>query len=255
MHLTDDPGRARRIAVSVVLAIAITAIAAIFATWPRPAAQTREVVVANVLLERAPPTPRATPVPTPTPAPLARATTAAVTERAAPRAERTAGGTSVVRPRVPHPVHPAPAAAALPGNGTGSGFGTAAGDDAGGGAGSGGSGSGAVDADAPCGYVEFIPSEAPRIAGTVSYETIRATVHYPDGHTESHEFPYPWVYSDWMNTDPWSPVNVRKADLTVSAQLPPPGTDTHRYNDVVRYILDHTGPTGRTLLQPCPGTR
>jgi hypothetical protein len=127
------------------------------------------------------------------------------------------------------------------------------GNDAGAGSGTGGSGAGAIDADAPCGYVDFIPSESPKIVGNVAYETIRATVHYPDGHSDSEEFPYPWVYSDWMDTDPWSPINVRRSNTVVFAQMPPPGSDTRRYNEVVRYILDHTNPNGSTVLQPCPG--
>jgi len=128
------------------------------------------------------------------------------------------------------------------------------GDDAGAGNGTGGSGAGAIDADAPCGYVEFVPTDPPKIVGDVASETISAMVHYPDGHTESEELPYPWVYSDWMDTDPWSPINIRRVPKpTVFAQLPPPGSDTHRYNEVVRYILDHTNPNGSTVLQPCPG--
>ncbi len=241
---------------SVVLAIAITALEAVLAfrhssfdVPPERAAAT------TVVLERASPTPRPVPTATPTPVALPRVTIAPVPQRAAPHARETPGGASLVRPPAPHPVHPAVAAGAAPGSGAGSGSGTETGEDAGSGNGAGGAGSGAIDADAPCGYVEFIPSESPKISGTTSYETIRATVHYPDGHAESQDFPYAWVYADWMNTDPWSPVNVRKNDLTVAAQLPPPGTDTHRYNDVIRYILDHTGPTGHTLLQPCPGGR
>jgi hypothetical protein len=243
--------------VSIVLAIAITALEVVvaFRHTSLDVAPERSVPT-NVVLERAAPTPRPVPAATPTPPPPpVRATAAPVPERAAPRARHAAGGTSVARPPAPHPVHPAVAAGALPGNGAGSGTGPGAGDDTGAGAGTGGAGSGAIDADVPCGYVEFIPSEAPKIAGNVSSETVRATVHFPDGHTESEDFPYAWVYADWMNTDPWSPVNVTKRDLTIPAQLPPPGTDTHRYNEVIRYILDHTGPTGRTLLQPCPGSR
>ncbi len=252
----DDPGRTRRVIVSIVLAIAITALEVVVAfrhaSFDVPAERT---VSTNVVLERAPPTPRPVPTATPTPPPpLPRATIALVPQHAAPRTSHVAGGTSVVRPPAPQPVHPEVAAGGLPGTGAGSGSGPGTGEDAGAGNGTGGTGTAAVDVDAPCGYVEFVPSEAPKIAGNVSYETVSATVHFPDGHTESEDFPYAWVYADWMNTDPWSPVNVRKNDLTIPAQLPPPGADTRRYNEVIRYILDHTGPTGRTLLQPCPGT-
>ncbi len=256
-RLTADPSWPRRIVIATLLALVITALEAIVAFWHHPYdAPPEHVVATTIVLERARPTPRPTPTPvatpTPTPPPLVRATFAPVTERAAPRAHVPAGGTSAVRPRVVHPVHPQRAAAAAPGNGEGAGSDVGTGNGAGAGAGSGGTGSGAVDADAPCGYVDFIPSESPKIVGSISYETIRATVHYPDGHSESDDFPYPWVYSDWMNTDPWSPLNVAKNNLTVFAQLPPPGADTHRYNDVIRYILDHTTPSGHTVLQPCP---
>lgn len=252
----DDPERTRRIVIATVLAIAITTLEAIVAFWHRPDVPPPEHVVAtSIVLERALPTPRPTPTapPTPVPTPLARVTLAPVPERAAPRATSTPGATSVARPTVPHPLHAHVAVAAAPGNGAGHGSGTATGDDAGAGNGTGGNGSGAIDADAPCGDVYFIPSDAPKIVGNVSYETIEATVHYPDGHTESDDFPYPWVYSDWMNTDPWSPINVRRPNGVVFAQLPPPGSDTRRYNDVVRYVLDHTNAEGHTLLQPCPG--
>jgi hypothetical protein len=58
-----------------------------------------------------------------------------------------------------------------------------------------------------------------------------------------------------MDTDPWSPLNAQKRDLVVYAQLPPPGTDTHRYPEIVRYVLDHTNARGGTMLQPCPTLR
>jgi len=219
------------------------------------------------VLEKAAPTPRPTarptPVPTSAPVPVIRATLAPV-ERAAPRAEVHAGGVSAAAPRALRPVvHHAitlPKAAGAsgvaraPGSGDGAGSGSGTGDDTGSGAGNGGggTGTGAITADAPCGYVEFLPDDKPRIVGNVSYETVRATVHYPDGHTNSDDFPYPWVYTDYMETDPWSPMNVRRTDLVAFAQLPPPGADTGRYSGLIRYILDHTNPNGSTVLQPCP---
>ncbi len=268
-QLTADPGRARRISVSIVLATAITVLEVFvaFSHWPRET-PTERVIATTVVLERAPkPTPRPKPRPTlrpaPTPKPLPRATLAPV-ERAAPAAAHHAGGASAARHLVLHHQHPrdvarpkAPAAigvALAPGNGSGLGSGNGADSDAGSGTGNGagGTGTGAVNADAPCGYVEFVPDASPKIVGTTSYETIRTTVHYPDGHTASEEFPYPWVYADYMATDPWSPVNVRQPNEVVYAQLPPPGTDTHRYGDVVRYVIDHTDALGHTVLQPCP---
>jgi len=260
-----------------VLAVAITAIEAAlaFAPWPHHTEPDR-VLVANIQLEKPPPptpaprptpTARPTPRPVPTPAPqLLAHVTPAPTQHAAPRVARH-GGRSATRAPVVHPhalavavvpaAHGDAALAPASGTGEGTGTGSASGDESGSAAGSGtgGAGTGAVNADAPCGYVEFIPAESPRIAGNVAYEKIRTTVHFPDGHTESEDFPYPWVYADYMATDPWSPMNVRKTDLVVFAQLPPPGADVRRFPPIVRYVLDHTNASGGTVLQPCPSQR
>jgi hypothetical protein len=268
-RLTDDPGRPRRFVIAIGLALAITVLELLVVMRPRTSDTPRPepTLVANVALERAAPTPRPTsrptPRPTPTPAPVAVATTAPVAQRAAPPARRHAGGVSAAAPRAPRPiVHrivlPKTAGvsgvARSPGSGSGTGSGSGVGNDTGSGAGegTGGAGTDAVNANVPCGYVDFMPDDNPRIVGNVSYETIRATVHYPDGHTGSDDFPYPWTYNDYMDTDPWSPLNVRRNNLYVPAQLPPPGADTRRYSDLIRYILDHTNANGGTVLQPCP---
>jgi len=230
---------------------------------PRP----EPTLVANVVLERAAPTPRPTrrptPRPTPVPAPLAVATTAPVLQRAAPPVRRHEGGVSAAAPPLPRRVlhlvtlpkaTGVSGVARAPGSGSGAGSGTGVEEGTGSGAGdgSGGVGTNAVNANVPCGYVAFIPDADRRVEGNVAYETIRATVHYPDGHTESDDFPYPWVYSDYMDTDPWSPINMRRNDLYPHAQLPPPGANTRRYSELIRYILDHTNADGGTMLQPCP---
>lgn len=150
---------------------------------------------------------------------------------------------------------PAPAAAA-PESGTGGGIGAGSGSGAGSGngtaGGTGGTGLGAVNADVPCGYVEFIPVAPPRYVGGTAYERIRATIHFRDGHRESEVFPYPWVYPDGEQTDPWSQTNLRNnPQAPVPAQLPPPGSNTARFPPLIRYILDHTTPTGHTSLPDC----
>ncbi len=254
---------------ALVLSIGITALtfALAFGQWPRETPPER-IAQTTVVLEEAPRTPAPTPAPTPMPTPRPTATPKPVTtptptpqrhvvlapvQRAAPHAQRHAGAANVVHapPSAPS-VHPRAVAVVSSADGTGSGSGTGPGTGSGGGEGTGGSGTGVVDADAPCGYVEFIPSNAAKIVGDVSYETVRTTVHFPDGHEQSDDFPYPWVYTDYLDTDPWSPINVRKANLVVLAQLPPPGADTRRYPDIVRYVLDHTNAHGGTVLQPCP---
>ena len=63
------------------------------------------------------------------------------------------------------------------------------------------------------------------------------------------------VYPDAADTDPWSARNVRLANLTVRAQVPPSGTDVSRFSPVIRYILDHTRADGTTVLQECPNPR
>ena len=122
-----------------------------------------------------------------------------------------------------------------PGNGAGVGAGNAGGS----GNGTGGSGSGSVNADAPCGSVDLIPFQSPDHAGAITYEHILATVTFPDGHKESDEFPYRWPYTDPAD-DPWSPRNLPNTSFFTRVQLPPPGANTSRYPEVIRYILDHT---------------
>jgi len=267
-----DPGRGRRYALSYALAIPIVGLLLVIAALMRPPhADAPETLgpTAFVTIEHATPRPTAPPTapPTPVPTPLPHAVSARVPERAAPRAVRASGGGRLAPSPSPHRAlakHPAQPKAALAsgssladgtGDGDGSGDGMGAGAGGGAGTGTGGSGADDTDADAPCGAVDFIPREAPRIVNGTSYEEITATVHFPDGHAESSDFPYPWVYPDADVTDPWSSANLRRANLTVRAQLPPPDADTHRYPDVIRYILDHTRSNGSTVLQECPKPR
>jgi hypothetical protein len=127
--------------------------------------------------------------------------------------------------------------------------------DAGGtGNGTGGTGSGQVNADAPCGSVDLIPFEAPTHSGALTFEHVRATVTFPDGHSQSEEFPYPFGYAD-PDADPWSPRNMPNPDFVTRVQLPPPGANIGRYAEVIRYILDHTRSDGTTILQECPRQR
>jgi hypothetical protein len=263
--------------VSFLLAVLLTAILAYAATHAHPPNATVPEVApptTMVVLERAPPTPRPTPRPTPEPTPrptqppTAPPTHAAVVQRAAPPAQHASGGASRAPTPTPHitvarhpAVHtPARALAVADATGTGMGPGVANGEGPGNGGGAGngtgGDGSGPANTDAPCGYVEFIPYESPQIEGTTSYEHIRATVHYPDGHTEFADFPYPWIYADAEVNDPWSISNMRHpGNGDARAQLPPPGANVSRYPDVIRYVLEHTTPSGVTVLQECPKAR
>lgn len=229
-----------------------------------------------IALETPPPTPRPTARPTPRPAPTPQPTVpptppplvvrryAPVPHRAAPKHAQPMGAARAApveppRPtKVAQPSQPAgpggPAVAIAPGTQDGFGVGSGVGAASGAGNGTGGDGTDA-DTASPCGYVEFIPDEAPRKAGSTWYEHVRATVHYPDGHTEDADFPYSWVYANAPDTDPWSPANLPNKDEVVRAQLPPPGADTSGYSDVIRYVLDHTTPAGVTVLHECPRRR
>jgi hypothetical protein len=258
--IADDPGRFRRFAVAIPCAIALTLafFAFAFLRPPAPAPSERAPVTA-IVIERRPPTPPPTPRPTPPPTlpPVPHVTLAPRPQRAAPRvAVRPAAAQAA--PRLAPQVS-APAVVAAPAPGAGQGEGNAPGPGAGAGnatsGGTGGTGSGTVNVDQPCGDVEFVPDDAPRYRGSTAAETIRATVRFPDGHTEAAEFPYPWIYPDAADTDPWSSRNIANPDFPARAQLPPPGADTSRSPELIRYILNHTRPDGTTVLQDCPNPR
>lgn len=248
-----------RLAVAVPGAIVVTLLFFAFLRWQPPTAHSEQAPVATVVLERAPPTPRPTPRPTPPPPtpppPVPRVTLAPVPQRAAPHVvRRSGGGHAVPRPQ-PQTVAPAVVAAGSGGGaGTGQGSGAGAGDAGGSGNGTGGTGSGTVNAEAPCGYVDLIPYQQPDHRGGLTYEHVNATVTFPDGHKENADFPYPFVYND-PGSDPWSPQNMPNPDFPTHVQFPPPGTDTTRYPDVIRYVLGHTRSDGTTVLQECPEQR
>jgi hypothetical protein len=266
--LSDDPGRARRYAIAIPSAIAITAVFVVFATiQPREQTAAERTPALTVVFERRvptpPPTPRPTPKPTPppTPPPLPKVTRAPVPQRVGtPIAHHTAGGAHAAQRATPHIAPPKTfaLAAAAGGSGTSVVAGTGSGSGSGNGAGAGDSGTGAdesVNATAPCGVPEFIPYEAPDRSGSITYEHIRATVMYPDGQKASAEFPYRWAYRDPAD-DPWSPRNMNDESFPTFVQQPPDGADESRFPEVIRYILDHTRrESGRTTLQECPGQR
>jgi hypothetical protein len=260
----DDP-RAR-FAVAVPSAIAITALCfALGRCQPADRTLSERTRATTVVLEHAaptpPPTPRPTPPPTPRPTPpptlppVPKVTLAPVPQRAAPRAvHASGGGHAVLRP------HPqiAPPAVIVGGSGggagTGQGAGEGAGDAGGSGNGTSGTGSGNVNADAPCGSVDLIPFQAPDHSGWLTYEHVRATVTFPDGHTQSDEFPYRWAYANPAD-DPWSVQNMQNANFITRVQLPSSSANPSRFSDVIRYILDHTRGDGTTILQECPRQR
>ena len=102
--------------------------------------------------------------------------------------------------------------------------------------------------------VFFRPNAPPavRADGTRS-ETIVAMVRFADGHSESATFPYPWIYPDGEQNDPWSATNLRRGDFDIPVVLPPAGADRNTFPPLIRYILDHTNPKGFTSLSRCNG--
>lgn len=227
---------------------------------PPPAAPER------IVLER--PTPTPTPKPTPPPiVHLVHPTLAPVPQIAAakaPEPKATSHGGAKAAPA--HHFHfkvykriktsPAGKAVGITGTGTGISAGSGTGGDngtTGTGNGTAGTGNGAVNANTPCGEVDFVPTGAPdysRKNGSAA-ERIRATVRFPDGHQESDMFPYQWVYQNGEQDDPWSNTNLKR-QVEIPLIFPPPGSDTSAYPPIIKYILDHTRPDGTTVLSDCP---
>lgn len=105
---------------------------------------------------------------------------------------------------------------------------------------------------APCGFVTFLPVAAPRVTAGTMAERIRVTVTFSDGHTESATFPYPWVYPNGEQTDPWSYTNLKNPSLAVALQPPPPGNDVKALPPIIAYVIAHTNSAGMTNLVDCP---
>jgi len=229
-----------------------------------------EPTIVTLVQHTPPPTPR--PTPTPTPPPVVHvpphATPAPHPQVAAPKSrapkEATRGG-SVSRKAKPVPSVVAELSHSDvgqkqgetgTGNGTGTGPGDGGGDNGNGtGNGAGGNGTGAVNANTPCGVVDFQPEGYGEVDGATIRERIVAIVHFPDGHIEQSAFPYKWTYPDGERTDPWSATNLRLHAhdvLAIPAQQPPPNLDVDSFPALIQYILQHTDARGHTNLAPCP---
>jgi hypothetical protein len=106
--------------------------------------------------------------------------------------------------------------------------------------------------DQPCGYVTFLPAGVPRFVNGTAYERIKVTVNFQDGHRETDELPYPWMYPNGEQTDPWSSTNLKRTDnFTVPLQMPPPSMDVNSFSPLIRYVLAHTSANGVTDLREC----
>jgi hypothetical protein len=263
-----------------VLSLAINAAIALLIRWPHRVAEPPPAVALLIVRDepRARATPRPTPRPTPTPVPVRR--TPAPVRHLVPRFRQTAG-TRAPGPPTHERVHGGAAAAkthpetktslvyqelaksglghaaGVSGSGAGQSAGAATGGgDAGAGAGNGtgdhGAGMGATDV--PCGEVNFFITGTPTNPDrNTQIEHVYAVVTFPDGHNERADFPYPWVYHDPEENDPWSSTQLRLHPTSpVLMQLPPPGVDTTAYPELIRYIIKHTGSDGSTVLHDCP---
>lgn len=251
---------------AAAFAIAVVLVTAMLAVVRPTVPTAREVVLpVQVVFERPV---RAVPRPTPRPRPQAAVVRTPPAPAARPRTVARApvahrAPAVVVPPRAPAvvavaagPVETnAPAAIGTdPGTDAGTSAGITGGEAAGTGASAGGSGAADEGAtvDRPCGSVEFVPVAPARRVRDTAYEMIRAIVHYRDGREATGTFPYPWVYPDGERSDPWSQVNLLFArHAPVAAQLPPPGSDPAGFPPLIRFVLDHTTPQGRTVLESC----
>jgi hypothetical protein len=268
-----------RLIVAAAIAIAFHEILLGLVHGPAPASDTETTGATTRIVVEAPPspsprptpkptpTPRATPPPTPEPrrTPPPRSTPAPVRQiagrtKGAP-ARHHGGGARKAVPRIAttgtyaNPNASGVGTSPATGVGTGPQPGTGGGQ-GGNGNGNQGNGNGAVNAETPCGVVDFVPVLAPRYSNGTASETVVAKVRFPDGHQEAATFPYPWIYPDGEQNDPWSNTNLKNPNYgDVTLRFPPPGSDPSTYPPLIQYILSHTDSQGFTNLHPCPPSR
>jgi hypothetical protein len=267
-----DPGEGRRftfaIPLAIVLAIALSVLVFKMSGLQSPAVDTTQIAVANVRLERfVSPSPLLVQTPLSLPHPLTsrnpinpppkKATLDKYqrSKRRDPAAPDTVGLSApkkVLKLVFDDNIPSGKANVGLgPGTENGVGAADSSHDVNGSGSESGSAGAEASpDASKPCGEVDLMPYETPTYRGVITFERVRATVHFSDGRTNVAEFPYAWVYANEAD-DPWSQRNIRNLHFITRAKLPPSGTNEEQYPDLIRYILDHTRPDGTTVLQAC----
>ena len=230
---------------------------------PSPREVVTHVTIARIALRS-----RHTPTPPPPPVPE-RAIShtriiAATRTRAVPNTttgsaahKETIHRAGAARPKPPHfsftkPIWDIPVGAQGAGAGSRSGTGSLGSGGNGTGAGSGGNGSGAAAGNEPCGFVEFSDPHGsqfdPRTRGF--WVDIRMTVHFPDGRADSTILDYPWYYPNEA-ANPWSGQNLSNPNFVTTFQPPPPDKRPAE-PPIVRYVIAHSTPDGRTLLQDCP---
>ena len=261
----------RRLVIAFAIAIALHEIAAAFFHWSHSNTEQPERIATTFVIHiQRRPTPRPTPHLFPTPKPIATPRVV-VKVNPAPAAPKAAAHKRGAAKSIAHTVHHTPRivhiavpkiAHAGPGltrsgsgigaGGTSQGSGTGSGGQ-GNGTGSGGRGTGQYAApNEPCGYVEFIPHAEPEFdKGSGGFrESIRMTVHYPDGHSDATNLDWKWYYPSEA-TDPWSDQNLKNPNFPTTFQRPPPDKAANE-PQIVQYVMQHSTPEGYTLLKECP---
>ena len=108
---------------------------------------------------------------------------------------------------------------------------------------------GAPLAHEPCGYVEFQPTSSALIDNDTGriWEHMSATVHFPDGSSQTVTLDYPFYFPN-RASDPYFPENK---NLPALFQQPPP---SQRAGEpaLVQYIMQHSDLQGFTKLRDCP---
>lgn len=273
----ESPGAAkaaarRRLVLAFALALAVHEIAAGVFPWHRstiPQAPVEKITLARItrIEHRVRPTPKPTPRPTPkpTPKPIVHAKVIAPTQvktrvvnPGRPSEHQHVKRIASARPLVRTKHHSKPATIHVPMGGHGAGTSTTAKADTGGvgpgGTGTGVSGNGqgtggAPAAHEPCGYVEFLPQQQPRIDQSTGriWEYVAIRVHFPDGTSETLNLDYPFYYAQQAD-DPFLPGHD---NVPATFQFPPPGQRASE-PPLVQYVMAHTSSDGYTLLQECP---
>jgi hypothetical protein len=208
--------------------------------------------------------PRPTPSPTPRPVRakiIAPAHVAHVVNPGAAAQNHRIHRIASARPLVRTKFHSSPAPIHVVMGGHGSGTSTTA-KAATGGAGPGGEGTGEggngngtggpPSSTEPCGFVDFIPTDAGQYDRKTGgfFEHISMTVAFPDGHHESVQLDYPWYYPNEA-ADPWSQANLKDPNFPTTFQSPPPDKASQE-PALVQYVMQHSTATGFTRLKDCP---
>jgi hypothetical protein len=115
-----------------------------------------------------------------------------------------------------------------------------------------GAGGGPV-ANEPCGYVDFSDPHGSQYDKRTGgfFVDIRLHVHFPDGHVETQILDYPFYYPSEA-ANPFSDQNANNPDMANILFQFPPANKLLSEPALVQYVIQHTTPTGHTLLNDCP---